>query len=354
MGDPLGEKLDLTIPEGAAGQRLDKALAEAAVAAGVELSRSRIAALIDTGAVAGPAKAATKTKVAAGQTWTVTLPPPVDPEPQPEAIPLDILHEDSDLIVVNKPAGMVVHPAPGAETGTLVNALLHHCGDSLAGIGGERRPGIVHRIDKDTSGVLVVAKTQTAHTRLSEMFAAHDLDRVYQALAWGAPDRGDPRLGAMDEVEFAPDGWLRVETRLARHSQDRKKMAVVAEDHPVGRNAITHLHAEETFGDPQRPFASLVACQLETGRTHQIRVHMAHIGHPLVGDPVYGRPRALGKAVEPDLAEAMRSFPRQALHAAHLGFAHPVTGAQMEFGAKIPSDMNQILTHLRRNKSPTR
>ncbi|MFK7943064.1 MAG: RluA family pseudouridine synthase [Paracoccaceae bacterium] len=351
MGDPSGEKLQLTISDRGGGQRLDKALAEAAEATGALLSRSRIAALIDEGAVSGPGKAATKTKVQAGEIWTIALPFPVDPEPQPENIPLEILHEDADLIVVNKPAGMVVHPAPGSETGTLVNALLHHCGETLAGIGGERRPGIVHRIDKDTSGVLVVAKTQATHVRLSEMFAAHDLDRLYQALTWGAPERADPRLGAMDGVSFGPDGWLRIETQIARHPQDRKRMAVVAEG---GRTAITHLHAEQVFGDRDRPFAALVACRLETGRTHQIRVHLTHIGHALIGDPVYGRPRSLSKAVDPVLATTLRDFSRQALHAAHLGFEHPMTGVHMAFDASLPESMNQILTLLRRNTSPNR
>ena len=339
--------LSMVIPDALDGQRLDKALAEVADAMAASLSRSRLAALIEAGAVSGPAKSATKTKVRAGQTWVVALPPPVDPIPQPEPLALDILHEDADLIVVNKVAGMVVHPAPGAETGTLVNALLYHCGETLAGIGGERRPGIVHRIDKDTSGVLVVAKTQAAHTRLSEMFAAHDLDRLYQGIAWGAPDRGDPRLGAMEDVAFNPDGWLTVATQIARHPQDRKRMAVLAEG---GRHAITHLHATEAFGPSERPFASLIECQLETGRTHQIRVHAAHIGHSLVGDPVYGRPRALANAVEAGLAKALRTFPRQALHAVHLGFAHPIDGKLLEFKAELPQDMNEILTVLRRNK----
>lgn len=341
----------LTIAEAHAGQRLDRALADAAEAAGLVLSRSRLAVLIAEGAVTGPRGVSAKAKVRGGETYMLTLPPPVDPEPQPEAIALDILHEDADLIVVNKSAGMVVHPAPGAETGTLVNALLHHCGDSLAGIGGQRRPGIVHRIDKDTSGVLVVAKTQASHTRLSEMFAAHALDRRYLALAWGAPDRSDPRLAGVAGVSYGPDGWLTVETEIGRHPQDRKRMAVVAEG---GRHAITHMQVLERFATGARRFASLLECQLETGRTHQIRVHAAHIGHALIGDPVYARPRALSNEVEPGLSSALRNFPRQALHAGKLAFTHPISGEALEFSAPIPPDMNEILTRLRRNISPIR
>lgn len=337
----------MTIPERLAGQRLDRALAELAEAEGLALSRSRLSALIDEGAVMGPGgPAARSRKVIAGAIYEIALPAPTDPEPQPEDIPLDIVHEDADLIVINKPAGMVVHPAPGAETGTLVNALLHHCGDSLAGIGGERRPGIVHRIDKDTSGLLVVAKTQGAHAGLSKLFAAHDIRRSYLALAWGAPDRAGPGLGGNAGVSF-DGGWIRIETHLGRHPADRKRMAVVPEG---GRNAITHIQTLERFGSQEKPFASLLECRLETGRTHQIRVHAAHIGHSLVGDPVYARPRAVPYR---DSTEALRtalgSFPRQALHAAVLGFRHPSSGKEMRFEAGFPADMNRLLSCLRRN-----
>ncbi|MEM7061513.1 MAG: RluA family pseudouridine synthase, partial [Pseudomonadota bacterium] len=270
-----------------------------------------------------------------------------DAEPQPEDIPLSVLFEDDHLIVVDKPAGMVVHPAPGAETGTLVNALLHHCGPSLPGIGGERRPGIVHRIDKDTSGVLVVAKSEAAMTGLGKLFHDHDIDRQYLALAWGVPDRASPRFAAMDGVSFEPNGNMRIETLLARSSVDRKKMAVVTED---GRRAVTYLRADERFGPPENPFASLITCRLETGRTHQIRVHAAHIGHSLVGDQTYGRPRRPARsAAEMALIEALQAFPHQALHAAQLGFAHPISGESIHFKAEIPQDMNELLVQMRRN-----
>ena len=329
-----------------AGQRLDRALAASAEAAGIPLSRSRLVALIAEGALTGP-RTSPKDKVAAGEVYRVTLPPPADPKPQPQDIPLDVVFEDTELIVVNKAAGMVVHPAPGAEDGTLVNALLHHCGDSLAGIGGERRPGIVHRIDKDTSGLLVVAKTEAAHAQLSRLFATHDIERAYTALAWGAPDRSDPRLGGIEGVGFRADGWIRIETLINRHPRDRKRMAV---SERAGRNAITHLHAEERFGPPEKPFASRLTCRLETGRTHQIRVHAAHLGHALIGDPVYARPRAIpSAALDATSSQIVETFPRQALHAAKLGFPHPKSGEILQFCSDLPPDMHEVLTHLRRN-----
>jgi len=328
------------------GQRLDRALTAAAEAAGLILSRSRIAALIAEGAVTGPAATA-KRKAAAGDVYRIALPPPVAAEPQPEAIPLTIIHEDADLIVVDKPAGMVVHPAPGAESATLVNALLHHCGNSLAGIGGVRRPGIVHRIDKDTSGLIVAAKTEVAHARLARQFAARDIERAYLALAWGAPDRADPRLAAIEGVTFDSDGWSRIEAPIGRHPSDRKKMAVVASG---GRRAVTRLRAEERFGPPGRPFASVIRCRLETGRTHQIRVHAAHVGHPLIGDPIYGQARALPNvAGDAEARILIETFPRQALHAAVLGFRHPVSGEILRFCSEPPPDMHEVLTLLRRN-----
>ena len=338
----------LTIPDEAEGQRLDRALAMAAEAGGVTLSRSRISALLESGAVSDAAgKTVSKGKVKAGTVYLIEIPAPVDPVPQAEAIPLDVVHEDPDLIVVNKPAGMVVHPAPGAESGTLVNALLHHCGDGLAGIGGERRPGIVHRIDKDTSGLLVVAKTEAAMAGLSALFAAHDIERRYLALCWGAPSRADPKLAGTEGVGFTRDGRLRIETRIGRHPVDRKKMAVMAEG---GRIAATYMQVRESFGAAERPFASLIACQLETGRTHQIRVHAAHIGHALIGDPVYGRARAVAARDSSEaLRKALPGFPRQALHAAELGFVHPVSGKKLRFQSDFPCDMNDLLRLLRRN-----
>jgi 23S rRNA pseudouridine1911/1915/1917 synthase len=352
MVDPLGgdedAPVELTVTGAEAGERLDKALA--ALAGGIPgLSRSRIAQLLAAGAVtdaAGATVTEAKRKVKPGETYALDIPPPLPIEPEAEDIPLAILHEDADLIVIDKPAGMVVHPAPGAERGTLVNALLHHCGDALTGIGGARRPGIVHRIDKDTSGVLVVAKTEAAHAGLSALFAAHDIERLYLALLWGAPSRADPRLAGLPGIGFEPGGWVRVEAPIGRHPADRKRMAVIR----GGRHAVTRLRAVECFGPPEKPFASLAECRLETGRTHQIRVHAAHIGHPLVGDPVYGRPRTLSeRTVDPETIAALRNFPRQALHAAALGFRHPVTGKAMRFEVPLPADMRDIVAILRRN-----
>jgi len=338
----------LTVTDAQAGQRLDKALA--LLAAHIPgLSRSRIAQLIAAGAVTGNAGATVteaSRKVKPGERFTLDLPPPVAIEPEPEDIPLTVIHEDADLIVIDKPAGMVVHPAPGALTGTLVNALLHHCGDSLAGIGGALRPGIVHRIDKLTSGLLVVAKTAAAHAGLSAQFAAHDLERRYLGLAWGAPSRADPRLAGLPGISFEPGGWVRIQAALARHPVDRKRMAVA----PQGRHAVTRLRAIEAFGPPEAPFASLIECRLETGRTHQIRVHATYAGHALVGDPVYGRARVLSpKTVAPEVSAALREFPRQALHAATLGFRHPVSGVTMSFTVELPSDFRDLVAILRRN-----
>lgn len=336
----------LTIPDDAAGQRLDRALALAAEQAGLQLSRSRLVALIDEGAVQGT-NVSQKRKVRSGEAFTLTLPPPVDPEPQPEKIDLDVVHEDADLIVVNKPAGMVVHPAPGWESGTLVNALLYHCGDSLAGIGGERRPGIVHRIDRQTSGLLVSAKNEAAHAGLSRQFADHSIDRRYMALCWGRPDRAEPRLTGVDAVSFTEDGWIRIETEIGRHRLDRKKMAVLPSG---GRNAVTYLRTMESFGPSSRPFASLIECRLETGRTHQIRVHATHIGHALIGDPIYGKPRKIAHDHSSDaLRTALMSFDRQALHAETLGFEHPRTLEWLSFSAKTPEDMHDLVMLLRRN-----
>ena len=312
--------------------RLDKALA---VNAPAGLSRSRLTALIRAGAVARQSGATVtdpKAKVKAGEGFEVTLPPAEDPDPVPENIPLTVIHEDEHLIIVDKPVGMVVHPAPGAPSGTLVNALLHHCGDSLSGINGVKRPGIVHRIDKDTSGLLVVAKTDAAHHGLAEIFAAHDLDREYLAVTRGAPDRADPRLMGTPGVSM--DGpWFRVETLIGRHPADRKKMAVGRND---GRVAITRFQVEEKLSSR----AALIRCRLETGRTHQIRVHLSHLGHGLVGDQVYGRGKTHGL---PDFAA---NFPRQALHAATLGFVHPISQKFNEFVSKLPPDMHNLVVSL--------
>jgi len=322
-----------------AGSRLDVFLAGKAE----ELSRSRLKTLILEGAVtaAGAVETNPKKPVAAGTEYAVSLPEPVAAEPEPQDIPLDILFEDEHLIVVNKPAGMAVHPAPGSPDGTLVNALLHHCRGQLSGIGGVERPGIVHRIDKLTTGVLVAAKTEPAHLGLSALFSEHDIDRLYLAVTRGAPR---PSSGTIDE-------------HIARSSADRKKMAVMKNPEAgFGRHAVTHYKTRETFGIREKgtnfPSAALVECRLETGRTHQIRVHLAHIGTPLVGDPVYGRHKgvsALGSGPGRDAGfEAARAFPRQALHAAVLGFVHPITKEALRFEAPLPEDMQHLIAALRR------
>ena len=315
--------------------RLDKALARD-VPEEAELSRSRLARLLAEGAVTGPAGPVTdqKAKVAEGEVYQIALGPAVTVDTKAEDIPLSVVYEDADLIVIDKPAGLVVHPAPGSPEGTVVNALLHHCGDSLSGIGGERRPGIVHRIDKDTTGLLVVAKTDRAHHGLAAQFEAHSVTRHYLALVHGTPDAADPRLNGLRGCSFEAGGILRIATRLARHRTDRQRQQVVFEG---GRHAVTRARVLERFGGGA---AALVECWLETGRTHQIRVHMAYAGHGLIGDATYGgrrklSPRDLGATA----AEAAAAFPRQALHAATLGFDHPATGERMEFSAPLPADM---------------
>ncbi len=317
------QHLTATADDTASGDRLDRFLASALT--GEEpLSRTRVKALILEGAVTEDGAVTTDPSQAVreGATYVLSLPPVRDAKPVAQDIPLDIMFEDADLIVINKPAGMVVHPGPGQPDGTLVNALINHCGDGLTGIGGEMRPGIVHRLDKDTSGVMLAAKSQRAHTRLTEMFAAHDLDRCYTAILWGMPGENDGRI----------------ETRLGRSNRDRKKQAVVAN----GRFAATNWRVIRRLP----PFASLVECRLETGRTHQIRVHMAHLGHGVIGDPVYGRPMRSGQmpdAPARDCLTEIRQFGRQALHATRLGLAHPVTGEMLEFETPLPADMGALV-----------
>ena len=317
----------------AAGERLDRYLAEAIP----DLSRSRCKALIEAGHLTLDGETLTdpKHKVREGARYTLTPPEPEPATPQAEDIPLDILFEDDDLIVVNKAAGMTVHPAAGNWTGTLVNALLHHCADTLSGIGGVQRPGIVHRLDKDTSGVMVVAKSDRAHQGLSERFAAHDVERAYLAVVRGGPK---PKAG-------------RLETRLARSSHDRKKFAVIADpESRAGKHAITNYETLKGYGqEPGKgigtPIASLVECRLETGRTHQIRIHMAHLGCPLLGDPLYGRGRA-STLLRLDEDKTFKDFRRQALHAAVLGFDHPVTGQPLRFETEPPKDMQRLIAFL--------
>lgn len=328
--------------------RLDKALAAAAPDA-EGLSRSRLQGLIEAGAVSrdgGQPVTDPSAKADPGSAWVIEVPAGARAEALPEDIPLCVVFEDRHLIVIDKPAGMVVHPAPGSESGTLVNALLHHCGDTLSGIGGVLRPGIVHRIDKGTSGLMVAAKTDAAHQGLARQFADHAVERVYTALCWGAPDASDARLNGLAGVTFEHGGAVRISGNIARHGTDRKRMAVSARS---GRHAVTRVRVEESFGPPERPAAALVRCRLETGRTHQIRVHMSHIGHPLVGDPVYGRARPVRKgALSQAQAEALRRFPRQALHAGILGFRHPVSGEMLRFSAELPPDITTLLSILRR------
>jgi 23S rRNA pseudouridine1911/1915/1917 synthase len=319
--------------------RLDKALARD-VPDEEALSRSRLARLIAEGAVSRDGVAVTdaKAKVAEGEDWLVTVEAAEDPDTLPEPIPLVICHEDDDLIVIDKPAGMVVHPAPGTPGGTLVNALLHHFGGNLSGVGGEKRPGIVHRIDKDTSGLLVVAKSDRAHHALAAQFEKHTAERVYLALCHGVPEQGDPRLRGLKGISFEPGGVLKITTQLARHKTDRQRQSVLWHG---GRHAVTRVRLLEAFADQ----VALVECRLETGRTHQIRVHMAHAGHALVGDQTYVGRRRVKVALA--AAEAVNAFPRQALHAAELGFAHPATGARMSFASPLPPDMAALLAALR-------
>ncbi|MAN57806.1 MAG: RluA family pseudouridine synthase [Paracoccus sp. (in: a-proteobacteria)] len=323
--------------------RLDKALA-LAVPEAAALSRSRLARLIAEGAVSGPGGVARdgKARVAEGQQYRIALPQIAAVETRPEPIPLTIVHEDADLIVIDKPPGMVVHPAPGSPSGTLVNALLAHCGDSLSGIGGERRPGIVHRIDKDTSGLLVVAKSDRAHHGLAAQFEAHTAQRRYLALAHGVIDAADPRLRGTPGLTFEDGGVLKIASRLARHATDRQRQAVWFDK---GRHAVTRARMIESFGRP--PSAMLVECRLETGRTHQIRVHMSHAGLGLIGDPVYGGARRASIRSLGEAAAEVQAFPRQALHAAHLGFDHPVSQQALAFDSPLPQDMQRLLDRLR-------
>ena len=323
--------------------RLDKALARD-VPEDAALSRTRLARLIAQGAVTrdGVVAADPKARVAEGDVVCITIPEVQTYDVLPEAIALDIRYEDDDLLVVMKPAGMVVHPAPGTPSGTLVNALLHHFGGTLSGVGGEKRPGIVHRIDKDTSGLLVVAKSDRAHHGLAKQFAAHTVIRSYQALCYGVPEVVDPRLRGLRGVAAESGGILRITTQLARHKTERQKQAVLFE---TGRHAVTRLRVIHAFGSPAS--LALVECRLETGRTHQIRVHMAYVGHGLVGDPVYGgRRRVAARAIGSEAAEAVLAFPRQVLHAAELGFDHPVTGEPHHFKADLPQDMAILLEAL--------
>jgi 23S rRNA pseudouridine1911/1915/1917 synthase len=314
--------LVITLSDEDAGGRLDKALATARP----DLSRARLQALMAQGALSrdGVVIDDASAKALAGD-YLLIVPPPTPALPAAEAIPLVVLLEDAHLIVIDKPAGMTAHPAPGTPDGTLVNALLHHCGTSLSGIGGVARPGIVHRLDKDTSGVMVAAKTDAAHRGLSALFAAHDIERAYIALTRGAP--------------AAWAGTLT--TRLGRSPRDRKKMAVLRAG---GREAVTHYRVRSVFGSGDRVLAARVSCTLETGRTHQIRVHLASLGAPVLGDLVYG---SAAPALSVRAAIEKAGLKRQALHAAVLGFRHPITGETLRFETSPPPDMVELEAALR-------
>jgi len=345
MSDPTsnpGDQLLILTLNEAPPPRLDKALA-AVVPEGVTLSRSMLGKLIEGGSVArvgGAVVTKLKTKGKAGEEWQIILPKPVTLDAEPEDIPIEVVYEDDDLILVNKAAGMVVHPAPGSETGTLVNALLHHCGDSLSGVGGMKRPGIVHRIDKDTSGLLIVAKSDAAHQGLAAQFAAHTIERRYIAFTYGAPSRSDPRIAGLPGVAFEDGGVIRVATNIARHKTDRKRMAVVND---AGRHAITRMSLIESYGPIERPYAAKIECWLETGRTHQIRVHANHVGHGLIGDPIYGKRKSLPMNVfQGDDKAFLERFNRQALHAATIGFIHPVSKKLLRFSSELPKDLHNL------------
>jgi 23S rRNA pseudouridine1911/1915/1917 synthase len=315
--------LSVTTGPAEAGERLDRVLA----AHLAEVSRTRLKRLVEGGRVSmnGATITDPALRVKPGQTFTVSVPAPVADEPEPQALDLAVVYEDEHVIVIDKPAGLVVHPAPGNPDRTLVNALLAHCGASLAGIGGVRRPGIVHRIDKDTSGLVVAAKTELAHARLSAAFAAHTITRTYQAVTWGVPQ---PREGEI----AAPIG---------RSPRNRKKMAVVRQG---GKAALTRYRVLRSFGMA----AALVECRLATGRTHQIRVHLATLGHPLVGDKTYGGGRRGGRlaTLSPTARDALATFPRQALHANVIGFNHPASAEYLEFSSVLPNDIGMLIRSL--------
>jgi 23S rRNA pseudouridine1911/1915/1917 synthase len=321
--------MSILVPSDQAGQRLDRVLASLLP----DLSRSRLESLIDQGAVTrgGATIKDANHRVKGGESYDIAVPEAVPARPRGQDIPLTVVYEDKDLIVIDKPAGLVVHPAAGNPDGTLVNALIAHCGESLMGIGGELRPGIVHRLDKDTSGLLVAVKTERAMASLAKQFANHTIERAYHAVVWGSP-----RLG---------DGVI--EGQIGRNPFDRKRMAVLRGG---GKLARTRYRVIERFGPDARPFASLVECRLETGRTHQIRVHLTHLGHPLIGDPSYGRARQAPRPKTPAETVAFAAaadFSRQALHAYVLGFQHPTLHKTMRFESPWPSDFALLVQALR-------
>ena len=332
---PTAEPLDISVPPGAEGERIDRLLANTLP----DRSRSFLKRLIEDGCLdAAGEHGATiiepSYRVKPGERFLLRIPASVDPEPLGENIPLNVVFEDDDLIVINKPPGLVVHPAPGNLTGTLVNALIAHCGASLKGIGGVRRPGIVHRLDKDTSGIMVSAKTGPAHEGLTRQFADHSIERAYAAFVWGMPS---PSQGTID-------------ANIGRSPRNRKKMAVLTLG---GKTALTNYRTEAAYAAGA---ASLVECRLETGRTHQIRVHMAHIGHAVIGDPVYGggSTRARMAQLSPEASNMIARFRRQALHARLLGFEHPISGEFQQFEAALPDDLVALAQNLQKSGSLTR
>jgi 23S rRNA pseudouridine1911/1915/1917 synthase len=325
--------------ESHAGWRLDRFLAQSLP----DFSRSRLQQLLEGGAVSlvAPHQQVITIKdanhrVKPGDAFTLVVPPVAPAIPQGEDIPLTVIHEDKDLIVIDKPAGLVVHPAAGNPDGTLVNALIGHCGEDMLSIGGEARPGIVHRLDKDTSGLMVAAKTERAMASLAKQFANHTIERAYNAVVWGAPR----------------DATGLIESQIGRSPFDRKRMTVLRTG---GKRAVTRYKVLEKFGPVERPFASLIECRLETGRTHQIRVHLTHLGHPLVGDPQYGRSRAAPRGKTPTETAAFTAateFPRQALHAFVLGFQHPSLHKTLRFESPWPADFAALVSALRNLNSP--
>jgi 23S rRNA pseudouridine1911/1915/1917 synthase len=334
-----GDRRTALAGEDHAGWRLDRFLA----AALPDFSRSRLKQLLDEGAVfLAPQGQQSRTikdanhRVKPGENYAVTIPPTAPAVPQGQDIPLEVVYEDKDLIVINKPAGLVVHPAAGNPDGTLVNALIAHCGPGVLRIGGEERPGIVHRLDKDTSGLLVAAKTERAMASLAKQFANHTIERAYNAVVWGAPR----------------DTTGLIESQIGRSPFDRKRMTVLRAG---GKRAATRYKVIDKFGPGERPFAALIECRLETGRTHQIRVHLTHLGHPLIGDPQYGRNRVAPKPKSPFQERAFTAaanFPRQALHAFVLGFQHPSLHKTLRFEAPWPADFAELVDGLRGLNKP--
>ena len=337
MNSYPSQVLEITLfPETA--KRLDKALADA-VSEKYTLSRSRLKKLIEAGCVISSDNglvATLKTKVIPNSNWEITLEAPEITNISAEDLKIEIAFEDEHLIVINKAAGMVVHPAPGSPSGTLVNALMFHCGSSLSGVGGRKRPGIVHRIDKNTSGLLVVAKTDVAHSGLASQFENHSISRHYKAFCYGVINKLDNRLNSHPKIKFEKSEILMISGNISRHRFDRKKMAVFDN---IGRRAVTRCKNEVVYGE----FATRLDCWLETGRTHQIRVHLAHMGHGLIGDPVYGSRRKFKvKSLEEKDVKFLDNFRRQALHATSLAFIHPVTNEPVSFNSDLPKDLMEL------------